>query len=303
MAHPTPLPLDAYRELVALDTPFHPLLPVEDVPPVEELVRSLIAATPDDAWTRDDFPLERMPAREALRAMLTIRLPEPPLPEELHAAMDVLLIGEQRRRQVTEATQLPSLHEMFQLTRYPSAEQCALWHGDITTLRADAIVNAANDALLGCFIPFHACIDNAIHAAAGPRLRKDCGRIMQAQGAPEPTGAAKITRGYHLPAAYVLHTVGPIVRSSLMPAHAAALASCYRSCLDLAAQVAGIRSVAFCAISTGVFGYPKEEAARVALATAGAWLCEHPGALDRVVFNVFSDMDRAVYARLVEGWR
>lgn len=273
------------------------------VPSVDELVRTLLAATPDSAWARDDVSLERLSPRDALRALLTIRLPEPELPDELHAMLDQLLAAERRARPVTEATNLPPLRDMVPTTSYPSAARCALWQGDITTLRADAIVNAANDALLGCFIPFHACIDNAIHAAAGPRLREECGRIMRDQGAPEPTGTAKITRGFNLPASYVLHTVGPIVRGPLRRDHTEALASCYRSCLDLAAQEVGIRSVAFCAISTGVFGYPKEAAARVALATVDSWLRAHPGALDRVIFNVFSPDDRAVYAKLVEDWR
>jgi O-acetyl-ADP-ribose deacetylase (regulator of RNase III) len=273
------------------------------IPSADELVRALLAATPHSGWTRTDLPIERMAPRDALRALLTIRLPEPKLPDELHAMLDQLLAAEQRTRPATEATDLPSLRDTLPANTYPSAALCALWQGDITTLRADAIVNAANDALLGCFIPFHACIDNAIHAAAGPRLREACGRIMQSQGAPEPTGTAKITPGYHLPASYVLHTAGPIVRGPLRRDHADALASCYLSCLDLAAQTADIRSVAFCCISTGVFGYPKEAAARVALATVDRWLRAHPGALDRVIFNVFSPDDRAVYAKLVEDWR
>ena len=172
-----------------------------------------------------------------------------------------------------------------------------MWQGDITTLAVDAIVNAANAELLGCFHPFHPCIDNAIHAAAGPRLRDDCARIMQAQGVPEETGHAKATRGYNLPARFVLHTVGPIVRKGLSPEHEEALARCYRACLDTAARLDRVRSVAFCAVSTGVFGFPREPAARIALRTVGAWLGEHPGAIDLVVFNVFAAVDRAAYEK------
>ncbi|MFF5537215.1 macro domain-containing protein [Streptomyces cinerochromogenes] len=165
----------------------------------------------------------------------------------------------------------------------------------MTTLAADAVVNAANHALLGCFKPLHACIDNAIHTAAGPRLREDCHTIMSLQGGPEPTGSAKITRGYHLPARYVVHTVGPVVEGPLRPAHAQLLAASYRACLDLAAATGTIRTLAFCAISTGVFGYPKAPAARLALRTVADWLADHPGRLDRVVLTAFTDDDHATY--------
>jgi len=161
-------------------------------------------------------------------------------------------------------------------------------------------VNAANEQLLGCFQPFHACIDNAIHAAAGPRLREDCARLMAAQGHPEPTGVAKATRGYNLPARYVLHTVGPIVERTLGPQHEEALAASYCACLDLAVAIGDVRTVVFCCISTGVFGFPKRPAARIALRTVGGWLRDRAGALDRVVFNVFGDEDRQVYAALLQ---
>ncbi|HEX8870755.1 MAG TPA: macro domain-containing protein, partial [Lentzea sp.] len=175
----------------------------------------------------------------------------------------------------------------------------AVWRGDITRLLCDAVVNAANDALLGCFQPMHPCVDNAIHTAAGPRLRSDCHRIMAAQAAPEPTGIAKITRGYHLPAPYVLHTVGPIVRGKVLPAHANALADSYRACLDLAAEFGKIRTLAFCGISTGIFGFPKLPAARIAVSAVQDWLAAHPGRFDRVVFTTFGDEDDEAYRGLV----
>jgi O-acetyl-ADP-ribose deacetylase (regulator of RNase III) len=175
-----------------------------------------------------------------------------------------------------------------------------VWHGDITTLQVDAIVNAANAELLGCFRPNHACIDNVIHRVAGPRLRQDCARIMTHQGFAEPTGTAKATGGYYLPARFVLHTVGPIVTGeSPSQAQAGELARCYASCLELAAAI-GLRSIAFCAISTGVFGYPKREAAAVAVTRVGTWLSNHPEALEAVVFDVFSEVDERAYLEL---WR
>jgi O-acetyl-ADP-ribose deacetylase (regulator of RNase III)/NAD-dependent SIR2 family protein deacetylase len=170
-----------------------------------------------------------------------------------------------------------------------------LWRGDITTLAVDAIVNAANSQLLGCFKPSHRCIDNAIHSVAGPRLRDDCHRIVTAQGHDEATGTAKITRGYYLPARFVLHTVGPIVRGGeVSEDHETALAACYKACLDVSSSM-GLRSLAFCAISTGVFGYPKADAAAVALRTVTAWLEHNPGRFDLIVFNVFTAADEAAY--------
>lgn len=251
-----------------------------------------------------DADLDRMDdatVRGLLRAMLTVRGPGP-LPAAVLDPLDALLAGEQRQSIAVDSSTLPSVAETLPGTAYAAADRTALWLGDITTLVSDSIVNAANSGLLGCFQPLHACIDNAIHSVAGPRLREDCHAIMSLQGQPESTGTAKITRGYHLPAGHVLHTVGPIVEGPLRPLHERQLAAAYRACLDLAAEAGGIHTLAFCAISTGVFGYPKAEAARVALRTVADWLAENPGVLDRVVFTVFSDEDNAVYLEaLSEG--
>jgi len=170
-----------------------------------------------------------------------------------------------------------------------------LWQGDITTLKIDAITNAANSRLLGCFQANHGCIDNIEHSMAGIEMRLACYELMRAQGHEEPTGRAKITPGYNLPAKYVLHTVGPIVIGRLTQEHERQLASCYRSCLSLAAEN-GCKSVAFCCISTGVFMFPKERAAQIAVATVRAYLDEHPdAAVKKVVFNVFEDGDARRY--------
>lgn len=237
--------------------------------------------------------------RTHLQALLTVLPPTPALPPVVQVSLDRLLQHELRAKPVIAASSLPRLREAFPTTAYAAAARCALWQGDITHLRADAIVNAANAQLLGCFQPFHRCIDNAIHAAAGPRLREDCYAQMQAQDRPEATGTAKITLGYNLPARYVLHTVGPIVPRGLAPTanQRAQLADCYRACLDLAQLLPTVRSVAFCGISTGIFGFPAAEAAGIALTTVAAWLQAYPDALDVVVFNVFSDQDREHYAQ------
>ena len=172
-----------------------------------------------------------------------------------------------------------------------------LWQGDITTLAADAIVNAANSRMLGCFVPCHGCIDNAIHTYAGVQLRLECANIMRRQGHEEETGHAKITKGYNLPCRYVLHTVGPIIYGAVTPRGLALLASCYRSCLDLAARH-GCRSVAFCCISTGEFHFPGELVAQIAVQTVRAWQRQNPDRIE-VIFNVFKDSDYEIYRRLL----
>lgn len=193
-----------------------------------------------------------------------------------------------------------------------------LWRGDITAIRADAIVNAANSEMLGCWAPGHLCIDNAIHTFAGVELRLECARIMREQGTPEPTGRAKITPGYNLPAAHIIHTVGPIAAGHPSDRDRELLASSYRSCLDLAAAH-GRRSIVFCCISTGVFGFPQREAAEIAVCTVRAWLDRHADAsagTDRsgepadpdhdgtpttptVVFDVFGETDEHIYRQLL----
>ncbi len=289
--------LSDYRRLIALDAPFEPPAPLssEEAPRATRQVLDLLNGDTREPWlARLRASLSRLSDRDALRALLTARPPQPFLSAEVHDLLDRLLAFEGRQRPCVEALDLPAAGD-----RHPDSLQgLTLWQGDITTLRVDAIVNAANDALLGCFQPFHRCIDNAIHAVAGPRLREDCARLMELQGHREPTGHAKITRAYHLPADYVLHTVGPIYGGDTdEPGEQdrQALASSYRSCLDLAAELSGIRSLAFPCISTGVFGFPAKPAAQLAVETVAEWLAQHPGRFDRVVFNVFSDSDRALY--------
>ena len=227
-------------------------------------------------------PAER---RRLLRALLNVRPPEP-LDRGFYQVQDAYLQEELRRKGVTRLGDL-----------CPVRPGLYLWQGDITTLEVDAIVNAANSAMLGCFIPCHGCVDNAIHTAAGFQLRRECARMMALQPGEEPPGRAKITNAYNLPCRYVLHTVGPIVRGAVTAEDRALLASCYRSCLELAAPH-GCRSVAFCCISTGEFRFPNEEAARIAVETVEAYQTQHPHTIE-VIFNVFKDTDREIYQRLL----
>jgi O-acetyl-ADP-ribose deacetylase (regulator of RNase III) len=282
------LRLDDYRALIALDEPFvAPPAAGDRRRTVDELLRELRAAG-------FELPHAGTDARRALRALLTA-LPPRALPASLYGHIDALLQTEVRDRTLVDVRALAPF------TAGPAGT--ALFRGDITTVRADAIVNAANSGLLGCFRPFHACIDNAIHDAAGPRLRDDCAAIMDRLGAPEATGTAKITRAYNLPSRYVVHTVGPIVDGLLSREHEVALADAYRACLDLCAEVGTIRSLVFCGISTGVFGFPKRPAARIALATVQDWLCANPGVLDLVVFDVWSAEDEDAYRHAAEEIR
>ena len=177
-------------------------------------------------------------------------------------------------------------------------ENIYLWQGDITTLEVDAIVNAANKALLGCFIPHHRCIDNAIHTQAGLQLRKECDEIMKAQGTFEKTGQAKITAGYNLPAKHVIHTVGPIIYRIVEDDDKELLALCYRNSLKLALEN-NLKSIAFCCISTGEFRFPNELAAEIAVAEVRKFLRENPTADLKVVFNVFKDLDKKLYEGLL----
>ena len=174
-----------------------------------------------------------------------------------------------------------------------------LWQGDITTLQCDAIVNAANSCMTGCYIPNHRCIDNAIHTFAGVELRLACAELMEQQGYPEPTGRAKITPAFNLPCRYVLHTVGPIIDGRVTKADKELLASCYRSCLALAAEN-NLESVAFCCISTGEFHFPNELAAQIAVETVKEFLKKQTS-VKKVIFNVFKDLDKAIYEKLLRA--
>lgn len=214
--------------------------------------------------------------------------------EEEIALLDDLLLQELAAKSLTTIDTLPTL------VRFGKAN-IKLWEGDITLLAADAIVNAANKELQGCFQPLHNCIDNAIHSASGVRLRDDCAAIIKAQGQFEETGKAKITNGYNLPCQYVLHTVGPIVQGNVTDEHQKLLQLCYENCLELANQTPGIKSIAFCCISTGVFGYPQEAAAQVAIKAVQQWLLNNPNSMiDTVIFNTFKPEDTRLYRQILQ---
>ena len=222
-----------------------------------------------------------------LRSLFNVRPPYP-ASQEFLKVQDEYLSELVRSRGIVDAESLPASELDPRIT---------LWQGDITTLRCDAIVNAANSALLGCWQPCHSCIDNMIHSLSGVQLRIKCNEIMQAQGHEEETGTAKITPAYNLPCKYVLHTVGPIISGPLRKEDCDLLADCYQSCLELAAGN-NVRSVAFCCISTGVFHFPQQRAAEIAVETVKQFL-ETDSSIDRVIFNVFTDRDLTIYQKLL----
>lgn len=249
----------------------------------EFLIRALLREEP--RYRHISIPEDMQGQKDLLRSLMNVRMPRSIDNAFLTVQDDYL------REAITEK----GVTDLVDLT--PADGDLYLWRGDITLLRCDAIVNAANSQMLGCFRPLHTCIDNCIHTFSGVQLRLTCAEIMEKQGFEEPTGQAKITPAYNLPSKYIIHTVGPIVDGALTLKRRGLLASCYRSCLDTAAEN-GCGSISFCCISTGVFGFPKREAAKIAVRTVREWKMEHKSGI-KVIFNVFGDEDRALYAQLL----
>lgn len=225
--------------------------------------------------------------KDLLRSLMNVRSPKP-ISKDFLDIQDECLAAERDALGITDGDTLSPI---------PSDDRIVLWRGDITTLKVDAIVNAANCALRGCFYPLHSCIDNIVHSRSGIQLRLLCDDIMNRQGHDEPTGKAKITPAFNLPSKYILHTVGPIITGRVTAQDCELLASCYRSCLELAAENR-CKSIAFCCISTGEFHFPKDKAAEIAIKTVRDYLAEN-NAIDRVIFNVFGEEDHSIYRNLL----
>ena len=236
-----------------------------------------------------------------LRSLMNIRMPKKMAPSVI-AVQDAYLQERNQENGIVSLDEIPTVAD--QGSSHDFADRLSIWQGDITRLAVDAIVNAANSQMLGCFVPMHTCIDNCIHTFAGIQLRAECNRQMSLLRAKygsdyeQPTAVPMLTDGYNLPAKHVVHIVGPIVEYNLTAELEKDLADCYRNTLELCAEN-GFRSVAFCSISTGVFHFPAERAAEIAVRTVTDWLDDHAERMDRVIFNVFSDRSREIYERLL----
>ena len=277
---------------------------------LEWLCRYLMDENP--RYRQMPVPDSRQERRDLFRALMNVR-PPMPVSEEFLRIQD-----EQLQAQLAEKglVTLADLDDSWRSSERPAETvseglsrgligreprgsfggraPAKVWQGDITRLKVDAIVNAANSQMLGCFVPMHRCIDNAIHSAAGVQLRLACAEMMH--GTEEPTGSARITPGFNLPAKYVLHTVGPVITTPRpLRQQEVQLASCYSSCLDLAGEK-GLESVAFCCISTGEFRFPGDLACKIAVSTVRSWMASHPeSSVKTVIFNTFKDIDHELY--------
>lgn len=234
-----------------------------------------------------ELPKDEAQLFRLYRALVNIR-------EPMDASAEFLCVEDEY---LTERLRLAGITDSAALPHCAADGRISIWRGDITLLKTDGIVNAANSALLGCFAPNHDCIDNCIHTFAGIRLRLECDKLMRAQGFAEPAGKAKITPAFNLPSKYVLHTVGPIIYDGVTAKERELLASCYRSCFELAEEK-GLESLAFCCISTGVFRFPNDEAASVAAETVRECL-NSAKSLKQVIFNVFNSADFDLYTALL----
>lgn len=237
-------------------------------------------------------PADTEGKRRILRSLMNIRMPGK-MDDAVLAVQDAYLRERIRENGVIELSDIPEIRDGL-----------SIWQGDITRLAVDAIVNAANSRMLGCFVPMHTCIDNCIHTFAGVQLRAECSRQMTllreryGMDYEQPTAVPMLTDAYNLPAKKIVHIVGPIVEYRLTPRLENDLAACYRNTLDLCEQN-GLRSVAFCCISTGVFRFPNQRAAEIAVETVTEWIKGHPSAVDRIIFNVFRDEDKQIYEDLL----
>lgn len=243
----------------------------------------------DNKISRQKMPNDKQGQENLLRSLMNVRLPQP-ISEEFLKVQDEYLKERNQERGITDIADLQPV---------TSDQRLYIWQGDITTLKCDAIVNACNSQMLGCFSPMHACIDNFIHTYAGIELRLEMHQVMTKQGHEEATGQAKITPGYNLPASYILHTVGPIIQWNVTKEDEALLASCYKECLKLAANT-GVESITFCCLSTGVFHFPQQRAAEIAVETVKDYL-DKDSRIKKVIFNVFKDEDLEIYNKLLKA--
>ena len=265
----------------------------------EERLNYLVEEFKEDSIQYKDMetPKDTEGKKRVLRSLMNIRMPRR-MDARVTEVQDEYLKERIRENGIVTLSDIPTIAD--QGSTHAFADHISIWQGDITRLAVDAIVNAANSQMLGCFVPMHTCIDNCIHTFAGIQLRAECARQMNqlriryGQAYEQPTAVPMLTDGYNLPAKHVVHIVGPIVQHELTSELEKDLADCYRNTLDLCAEN-DMKTVAFCCISTGVFHFPNKRAAEIAVQTVTAWLAGHPDQMERVIFNVFKDEDKKYY--------
>ena len=264
---------------------------------LDNLINYLLKEEPQ--YSEMQIPTTEQGKHDLFRALCNVREPKP-VSEEFLRLQDEELQAQLQEKGIVELVDIMDVGRDAPW-HVSTEKQLLLWQGDITRLKVDAIVNAANAQMLGCFHPLHKCIDNAIHSAAGVQLREECHQLMQQQGHLEPTGTAKITKAYNLPCKHVIHTVGPIIPNGIPTTlQKEQLASCYRSIM-LLADKNRLESIAFCCISTGEFRFPNQLAAEIAVKTVSDFFVEHPeSSVKQVVFNVFKNLDKDIYGRLLQ---
>ncbi|MCR5108468.1 MAG: protein-ADP-ribose hydrolase [Lachnospiraceae bacterium] len=254
------------------------------------LIKEFINDSED--YKNPDVPLDIMEKKRILRSLMNVRMPKTISPEVLKIQNEYLKECA-KEKGIVEPKDIPAIKNSL-----------SIWQGDITRLSVDAIVNAANSQMLGCFVPMHTCIDNCIHTYAGIQLRAECSRkmtklrIKYGKDYEQPTAVPLLTDAYNLPSRKIIHIVGPIVQNRLTPELEKDLADCYINILKMCVENR-LQSVAFCCISTGVFRFPNERAAEIAVGTVKKWLDRNPERIERIIFNVFTDEDRIIYEKLI----
>ncbi len=255
-----------------------------------------------DSVVYKDITVKEEQKRQLMRSLMNIRMPKT-VSKEFVQIQNAFLQKEAKEKGIIDVDDIPAVKENFGVN-FENADKISLWQGDITILKADAIVNAANSQMLGCFVPCHGCIDNAIHSAAGIQLREECMNYMEAQrrkygkNYEEPTGTAMIISAYNLPSKYIIHTVGPIVTGKLTQRECALLKNCYKSCLELAERKK-LKSIVFCCISTGEYGFPNQQAAEIAVETVIEFLQSSQN-LKKIIFDVFKEKDFEIYQGVID---
>ena len=255
-----------------------------------------------DSVVYKDITVKEEQKRQLMRSLMNIRMPKT-VSKEFVQIQNAFLQKEAKEKGIIDVDDIPAVKENFGVN-FENADKISLWQGDITILKADAIVNAANSQMLGCFVPCHGCIDNAIHSAAGIQLREECMNYMEAQrrkygkNYEEPTGTAMITSAYNLPSKYIIHTVGPIVSEKLTQRKCALLKNCYKSCLELSERKK-LKSIVFCCISTGEYGFSNQQAAEIAVETVIEFL-QGSQNLKKIIFDVFKEEDFEIYQEVID---